>query len=47
MNCEVQENSGLNTADAPSRESREPCYIRAIHRGLYVDARLFPSCHTL
>ena len=47
MNREVQENSGLNLVDAPSREFPEACYIRATHRGLYVDAWLFPRCHTL
>jgi hypothetical protein len=47
MNREVQENSGLSLVDPRSREFPETCYIRATHRGLYVDARLFPSCHTL
>ena len=47
MNCVVQENNRLNTADAASREFPEACYIRANNRGSYVDAWMFPSCHTL
>jgi hypothetical protein len=47
MNCKVQENSGLNSVTAGGREFPEPCYIRATQRGLYADARLLPSCHTL
>ena len=47
MNREVEENSGLNRVHEPSREFPEACYIRATQRGLYADAWLFPSCHTL
>jgi hypothetical protein len=47
MNREAQENSGLNSVTAARREFPEPCYIRATQRGLYADARLFPSCRPL
>jgi len=47
MNFEVQENGGLNSADAANREFPKACYIRATSRGSYVDAGLFPSCRTL
>jgi hypothetical protein len=47
MNRKVQENSGLNRVDAACREFPEACYIHATRRGLYADARLLPSCHTL
>jgi hypothetical protein len=47
MNCEVQENGGLNAADAANHEFPKAWYIRAISRGPYVDAGLFPPCGTL
>jgi hypothetical protein len=47
MNRETQENSGLNRVDAASREFPEACYIQATRRGLYVDAWLLSSGHTL
>ncbi len=47
MNFEVQEDGGLNAADAPNREFPKACYIRSTSRGSYVDAGLFPPCRTL
>ncbi len=47
MNNEVLANSGLNPVDGPSGVFRRPCYIRAMQRGLYVDAWLLPSCPAL
>jgi hypothetical protein len=47
MNREIQKNRRLNPADSASREFPEACYIHATQRGLYADAWLFPSRHTL
>jgi hypothetical protein len=47
MNCEVQENGGLDAADAANLEFPKACYIRATSRGSYVDAGLFPPSRTL
>jgi hypothetical protein len=47
MNCEVQENGGLNAADAVRGEFPEACYIHATSRGSYVDAGLFPPFRAL
>ncbi len=47
MYYEVQENSRLTLVDAPGRVFPEPWYIRAMQRGLYVDAWLLPSCPAL
>ena len=47
MNYEVQQNRGFTPVDAPSRVFPEPCYIRALRRGSYADARQLPSYPTL
>lgn len=47
MNYKVQENSRLIPVKRPSGVFPEPWYIRAVHRGLYVDAWLLPSCPAL
>ena len=47
MDNEVVENRRFIPADALDPVFPEPWYIRAMHRGLYVDAWLLPSCPAL